>query len=250
VNRTGEGKGATYSNGPRPIRDDWRGKAQCRPESFSDRAYGRTRFGTVSAMSPRGRKVGGIDDPIWGGDAPGKDAGESTSESGGSNPGSSGNKQPKNPNRNSASTKVERDMQDRRGAPSNASPQPNAQGLRGAPSNGGPPTRSAQPTSGPQNRNRSPSNDGFGGGAQDIPRRILVEDPKIARDDERECEVEGWFQTDDGVPVSSALRPLSVACARPWGHAGHHRSKPRRAYFRSGRVWVYEWGMPKDSPDG
>ena len=85
---------------------------------------------------------------------------------------------------------------------------------------------------------------------KDIPRRILVEDPKTAGDDERECEVEGWFQTDDGVPVSSALRPLSVACARPWGHAGHHRSKPRRAYFRSGRVWVYEWGIPEDSPDG
>ena len=186
-------------------------------------------------MSPRGRKVGGIDDPIWGGDAPGNDAGESTSESGGSNPGSSGPKQPKNPNRNSASTKVDLGTHDRRGAPSNASPRS---------------TRSAQPTSGPQHRKRLPSNDGFGGGAQDIPRRILVEDPKTARDDERECEVEGWFQTDDGVPVSSAFRPLSVACARLWGHAGHHRSKPRRAYFRSGRVWVYEWGMPEDSPDG
>jgi hypothetical protein len=205
-------------------------------------------------MSPRGRKVGGIDDPIWGGDAPGKDTGDSASEggaSGGSNPGSSGPKQPKNPNRNSGSTKVERGKQDRRDAPSNASPRPNTQDRRDAPSNASPrPTRSEHPTGGPQHRKRSPSNDGFGDGAQDIPRRILVEDPKTAADDERECEVEGWFQTDDGVPVSSALRPLSVACARPWGHAGHHRSKPRRAYFRSGRVWVYEWGMPEESPDG
>jgi hypothetical protein len=77
--------------------------------------------------------------------------------------------------------------------------------------------------------------------AQNIPRRILVDDPGTARSDERECEVQGWFQTDDGVPVSSAFRPLSVACARPWGHSGQHRSQPRRARFRSGRVWVYEW---------
>jgi hypothetical protein len=75
----------------------------------------------------------------------------------------------------------------------------------------------------------------------DIPRRILVDDPGTARSDERECEVEGWFQTDDGVPVSSAFRPLSVACARPLGHPGEHRSQPRRARFRSGGVWVYEW---------
>ena len=67
-------------------------------------------------------------------------------------------------------------------------------------------------------------------------------DPGMAADDEGDCGAEGWLETDDGgAGLSAALRPLSVTCGRPQGHAGDHRSKPKRALFRSGKSWVYQW---------
>jgi len=76
-----------------------------------------------------------------------------------------------------------------------------------------------------------------------VPKRVLMADPGMAADDEGECGAEGWLETDDGsAGLSGALRPLSVTCARPRGHASYHRSKPKRALFRSGKSWVYQWG--------
>jgi hypothetical protein len=67
-------------------------------------------------------------------------------------------------------------------------------------------------------------------------------DPGTAADDERECGAEAWLETEGGsAALLGALRPLSVRCARPWGHASVHRSEPRRALFRAGKSWVYQW---------
>ena len=174
-------------------------------------------------MSPRSRKVGGLDDPIWTG--PGPD--EGTSDPQAEPPGHQAGEQPAawDPGGGNATGRSGERSAGRAAAPGDR---------RAArrPHNGG---RSGT-------RSGSGRNGGGSGGATDIPRRILTDDPGNAGDDERECEAEGWFQTDEGVPVSSAFRPLGVACARPAGHPGHHRSAPRRARFHRGRVWVYEWG--------
>lgn len=181
-------------------------------------------------MSPRRRKVGGIDDPIWSGDDTRGDearaddtrgdeaGGEVTSgdEAGGEVTGQEGwVGQPET-----------RDS--RLGQPR---PEP------------------AIIEDSPAGIPESPGRHLAGRDARDIPRRLLVDDAGTARDDERECGLEGWFQTDDGVPISSMLRPLSVTCARPRGHPGAHRSPPRRARFRRGQVWVYEWGDPSAGGD-
>jgi hypothetical protein len=196
-------------------------------------AYGQAGLGTVFAMSPRGRKVGGIDDPIWGGEPTAEESGDHPARASVAS-GASGATVASGAGGKSGSAG---------GPPRSGSGQGNskvaARGSSRAPRET--PTKPDRPVPRGQ-QDRGGSGDGDGSGiAQDIPRRILVDDPGTARSDERECEVEGWFQTDDGLPVSSAFRPLSVACARPWDHRGQHRSKPRRARFRSGRVWVYEW---------
>ena len=162
-------------------------------------------------MSPRRRKVGGIDDPIWSGEDTGSDeatGGEVTGQEGAVG---------------QAETRGSRRGQ----------PRPAPAGIEDSPAG----------------IQESPGGRVAGRGARDIPRRLLVDDAGTARDDERECGVEGWFQTDDGVPISSMLRPLSVTCTRPRGHPGAHRSPPRRARFRRSRVWVYEWGDPSAGGD-
>jgi hypothetical protein len=160
-------------------------------------------------MSPRSRKVGGLDDPIWTGPGPAEGTSDRQAEPTGA-----------------------RDQRSGRGPQASSGPKTRSD-----------PSRSGEGDTGGK-RNGRPARTRL-----DIPRRILTDDPGTARDDERECEVEGWFQTDDGVPVSSAFRPLGVACARPLGHSGHHRSAPRRARLRPGRVWVYQWGDPERPED-
>jgi hypothetical protein len=186
-------------------------------------------------MSPRNRKVGGLDDPIWTGPGPT----EGSSDPQGAPPDhQSGDRPPAwDPGRPNT-TRGERDRKTG-GAPA-------TRNRRSAP--GPQRTRDQETGRGSGTTSSSQGNSRRSVGAIDIPRRILTDDPGTAGNDERECEVEGWFQTDDGVPVSSAFRPLSVACARPLGHPGHHRSAPRQARFRRGRVWVYEWGAP-EPPD-
>jgi hypothetical protein len=166
-------------------------------------------------MSPRRPKVGGIDDPIWAQDAIGPK--ERTAEP---VPGREG-------------SGLEGSAQGR-GAPGNQRVSQTSGGSRTQGNSHAPETSSAAP------RGTQTSQ---GGGATVVPKRVLMADPGMAADDERECGAEGWLETDDGsAGLSAGLRPLSVTCARPRGHASYHRSKPKRALFRSGKSWVYQWG--------
>ncbi len=154
-------------------------------------------------MSPRRLKVGGIDDPIWAQDAIG----------------------PNEPT---------------------AAPVPGREGS--AQGTGAPGHQRVSRTQGdsraPETSRATPTGTQISPAARAtlVPKRVLMADPGMAADDEGECGAEGWLETDDrGAGLSAALRPLSVTCARPRGHASYHRSKPKRAVFRSGKSWVYQW---------
>jgi hypothetical protein len=160
-------------------------------------------------MPPRRPKVGGIDDPIWAQDAIGpKEPTESPV------PGSEGSAQG-------------------RGAPRNQRVSPTPDGSRTKTDLRAPETSRTA---------RTGTRISGAGGATVVPNRVLMADPGMAADDERECGAEGWLETDDGsAGLSGAIRPLSVTCARLRGHVGCHRSKPKRALFRPGKSWVYQW---------
>ena len=165
-----------------------------------------------SGMPPRRPKVGRIDDPIWVQDAIGpKEATEAQV------PGSKGSAQGRGAPRN------QRISQTPDG--------PRTQGRPRAPETS-PAERTGTQTSG-------------AGGATVVPYRVLMADPGMAAGDERECGAEAWLETDDGsAGLSGALRPLSVSCARPRGHVGHHRSKPKRALFAPASRGCTSGAMP------